>query len=159
MWDHPYCPVELLLVLFHFHAVFHCVNIHHILLIHSGVEGPLGSLQFGTIANMAAVSCLMRVFWGPYLHIPPGRGLQGLRTLGFNIFYQSFPKLQQFFVLGFCFVLFFSFGCATWHVGYLFPDRGSNLRPLQWKCGALTTGPPGQSLTAVFEQQVKSGPC
>ena len=27
-----------------------------------------------------------------------------------------------------------------------FPDQGSNLCPLHWKCGILTTGPPGNSL-------------
>ena len=28
-----------------------------------------------------------------------------------------------------------------WHAGCYFPDQGSNLRPLQWKRGVLTTGP------------------
>ena len=36
-------------------------------------------------------------------------------------------------------------GPATWHTGSEFPDQGSNLCPLQWKCGVLTTGPPGKS--------------
>ena len=26
-----------------------------------------------------------------------------------------------------------------------FPNQGSNLGPLQWKCGVLSTGPPGKS--------------
>ena len=36
------------------------------------------------------------------------------------------------------------------HVGSQFPDQGSNLRPLQWKHGVLTTGPPGKSLEEVL---------
>ena len=39
--------------------------------------------------------------------------------------------------------LFFS-GCSMQES--LFPDQESNLRPLQWKCRALTIGPPGKSL-------------
>ena len=31
------------------------------------------------------------------------------------------------------------------HVGSQFPDQGSNLSPLHWKCGVLTTGWPGMS--------------
>ena len=44
---------------------------------------------------------------------------------------------------------FFSFLCffaTPWHVGSAFPDQGLNSHPLQWKhwkCGVLTTGPPG----------------
>ena len=43
------------------------------------------------------------------------------------------------------FFLFFFFDHATWHAGSSFPDQGSNLCPLQWKGGFLTTGPPGKS--------------
>ena len=32
------------------------------------------------------------------------------------------------------------------HAGYYFPDQQSNLWPLQWKHGVLTTGPSGNSL-------------
>ena len=35
---------------------------------------------------------------------------------------------------------------AARHAGSQFPDQGLNLRPLQWKRGALTTGPLGKSL-------------
>ena len=31
------------------------------------------------------------------------------------------------------------------HGMWNFPDEGSNPRPLQWKCGILTTGRPGKS--------------
>ena len=41
---------------------------------------------------------------------------------------------------------FFFFDHTSWHVGSWFPNWGSNLRPLQWKHGVLTTGPPGKSL-------------
>ena len=32
-----------------------------------------------------------------------------------------------------------------------FPNRGSNPRPLQWKCGVLTTGPPEKSLQVILK--------
>ena len=32
-----------------------------------------------------------------------------------------------------------------WHVGPKLPDQGLNPYPLHWKCGVLTTGPPGNS--------------
>ena len=37
-------------------------------------------------------------------------------------------------------------GCAMGHAGSSFPNQGWNPCPLQWKCGILTTGPPGKSL-------------
>ena len=46
----------------------------------------------------------------------------------------------------FFFVCFFFFWPAP-HVGSSFPDQGLNPRPLHWKCGVLTTGPPGKSRT------------
>ena len=36
-------------------------------------------------------------------------------------------------------------GGAVQHVGSQFPSQGSNLCPLQWKRGVLTTGPPRKS--------------
>ena len=33
---------------------------------------------------------------------------------------------------------------AKLRAGSYFPDQGLNLRPLQWKLGVLTTGPPGK---------------
>ena len=33
----------------------------------------------------------------------------------------------------------------TWHIGYSFPDQGSNLCHLHWECGVLTTGLSGKS--------------
>ena len=39
---------------------------------------------------------------------------------------------------------FFFFCCTMQHMGSLFPDQGSNPRPLQWKHIVLTTGPPGE---------------
>ena len=38
---------------------------------------------------------------------------------------------------------------AVQHVGSQFPNQGSNLCPLQWKRGVLTTGPPGKSSAAL----------
>ena len=49
------------------------------------------------------------------------------------------------------FPFFFFFVCHTaWHVGSQFPDQGLNPRPLKWKHGVLTTGPPGMSLKLPF---------
>lgn len=42
------------------------------------------------------------------------------------------------------------FGHITWHEGSLFPDRGWHLCPLQWKRGALTTGPPEKSWGCIW---------
>ena len=42
--------------------------------------------------------------------------------------------------------LYFIFDHAMQLVGSKFPYRGQNPGPLQWKCGVLTTGPPGNSL-------------
>ena len=52
------------------------------------------------------------------------------------------------------FVFFFSFffGWAMRLMGSQFPDQGSNPYPLQWKHGALTTGPPGNFLQQDFKQ-------
>ena len=47
------------------------------------------------------------------------------------------------------FYLFFS-GHAARHAGSLFPDHELNLCLLQWKQGALTTGPPGKSQPIFF---------
>ena len=39
----------------------------------------------------------------------------------------------------------FFFGHAVRLAGSWFPGQGLNPDPLQWKCGILTTGPPGKS--------------
>ena len=49
-------------------------------------------------------------------------------------------------------VQLFVFGCTVQHVGI--PDQGLNPRPLQWKHGVLTTGPPGRSPEFSFEHAV-----
>ena len=42
-------------------------------------------------------------------------------------------------------------------MGSQFPDQGSNPRPLLWKHGGLTTGPPGKSLPLCFVGSVWVG--
>ena len=42
--------------------------------------------------------------------------------------------------------VFFIWGHVTRHAGSQFPDQESNLCPLKWKLGVLTTGPPENSL-------------
>ena len=48
--------------------------------------------------------------------------------------------IKRFFVFCFCF-----FGHTAQHAGSEFPNQRLNPCPLQWKCGVLTTGPPGKS--------------
>ena len=59
---------------------------------------------------------------------------------------------QSFFRLIY-FIVFFNFlkAIPTLYVGSLFPDQGSNPRPLHWKHGVLTTGPPEKSPQANFK--------
>ena len=52
------------------------------------------------------------------------------------------------------FIILFSLGRTTWHVGSLFPDQGSNLSPLQWKQGVLPTGLSGNSPEYIFKKSV-----
>ena len=54
-----------------------------------------------------------------------------------RLFFKSLLNLLQYCL---CFDFFFFF-LAVMHVGSQFPYQGSNLRPLHWKCGILTTGP------------------
>ena len=54
----------------------------------------------------------------------------------------------------FCFY-FFAALLGMWN----FPDQGPNPCPLQWKCGVLTTGPPGKSYTSVFYNKVLNISC
>ena len=41
-------------------------------------------------------------------------------------------------------------------MGSLFPDQGSNLGSLHWKCRILPTGPPGKSEVYIFIHEKKS---
>ena len=47
---------------------------------------------------------------------------------------------------------FKKFGRSAWHVESYFPDQGSNLHPLHWKCQVLTTGLPGKSLKSKYSK-------
>ena len=60
--------------------------------------------------------------------------------------FKCLPRLC--FVTGF-FVCLFVFGHAMRQVGSQFPDQGSNLHPLYWQRGVVTTGLPGKSLCFV----------
>ena len=42
--------------------------------------------------------------------------------------------------------------------GVQFPDQGSNLSPLHWEHGVLTTGLPGKSLKLSFERPKSEKP-
>ena len=59
--------------------------------------------------------------------------------------------------LGVTFIFFF--GCPMHRVGSYFPDKGSNLCSLHWKCGVFT-GPPVKSQVSLLNnhQRSTSGP-
>ena len=62
------------------------------------------------------------------------------------------PWLQHSNLISWLTVLCFIFftGCTMQHVGYYFPDQGSNSHPLHWKHRILTTGPSGKSLSWII---------
>ena len=66
-----------------------------------------------------------------------------------------FPDKKEESLFLFLFVLFYlifkPLGAAC---GILFSQQGSNPHLLHWKCGVLTTGPPGMSLLC-FKQNLK----
>ena len=64
-----------------------------------------------------------------------------------NIFIYSHLLFYLFILLYFIFLFL---GCSLQLVRFQFPDQGSNLGPLQWKCRVLTAGPPGDSLWSFF---------
>ena len=41
-------------------------------------------------------------------------------------------------------------GHATWLIGFQFPNQELNPGAQQWKCGILTTGPPGNTPPSLF---------
>ena len=74
----------------------------------------------------------------------------------YHLFLYSLQVNNVLIFLSFIFISFFSvfhssyflklfFGHIMWHVGPKLPDQGLNPYPLHWKCGVLTTGPPGNS--------------
>ena len=63
--------------------------------------------------------------WWVYSQAPPS-----------GLIFHSFPKL---FIV-WLFPSYFFFLAELWYVKSWFPNQGSNPRPLQWKCGVLTTG-------------------
>ena len=48
---------------------------------------------------------------------------------------------------------FFFFGHTAQHVGSYLPDQGSNPRPLHWKRGVLTIGPPRKSGEVILDSK------
>ena len=53
-----------------------------------------------------------------------------------------------------CFLFFFLVKPHLWHEESWFPNQGSNLCPLHWKHGVLTTGPPGKSQKFISEIEI-----
>ena len=113
------------------------------------VHGPLTiaaslvaehKLQMRRLSSCGSRAQLLRGMWD----LPrPGLELCSLHRQADSqpLRHQGSPKhffFKQFFFL------------AAWHIGSKFPDQGSNLCPLQWKCGALTTGLPGMSPNYLF---------
>jgi len=76
----------------------------------------------------------------------------GFRTGGVSCSEHDFFQItvtlfKRMFLFYFLFLIFLA---AMWHLEWLFPAQGSNLCPLQWKHGVLTTGLPGKFLFFVF---------
>ena len=59
-------------------------------------------------------------------------------------------------ILSFNYFLIFIFGHAMHHNTSYFPDQGSNLCPLYWEHGVLTTGLPGKSLNVYILFHMKA---
>ena len=95
------------------------------------VEGTIRTTVWGAVYSMrGAVGCLLIKRCG----VLGGGELRGVPNRAYDFF------------------IFFWRGVATmWHVESYFLDLGLNLCPLWWKLGALTTGPPGRSLTEHFK--------
>ena len=81
--------------------------------------------------------------WGDELCVASRRGGGPQPFSGECGVQQEKPSLFYFIV----FILFF---WAALHSTRNFPDQGSNPRPLQWKHGVLTAGPPGKSIFLFF---------
>ena len=60
------------------------------------------------------------------------------------VFFQEFNGFRSYMQVFFCLFVFNFFGSTTCHVGSQFTDQGSNISPLKWKHGVLTTGLPGK---------------
>ena len=60
--------------------------------------------------------------------------------------FQTFHHIISLIIFSHTLILIITiiFGQAMWYVGS-FPNQGSNPRPLHWKRGVLTTGPPGKA--------------
>ena len=68
--------------------------------------------------------------------------LQGLcQIFGLQIVSPNLWLIVSFAFFPFFSFLFYFLGHPAWHVGSQFPDQRSNLSPLHWKLGVLTTGP------------------
>ena len=65
-----------------------------------------------------------------------------LSVLERNKYISSSGKTNLFSALSSKIISFFFFGLTMQHVGSSFPDQESNLYPLYWKPGVLTTRPP-----------------
>ena len=59
-------------ILFHSQIIFHCMDIRHVVFIHSSFDGHLDGFHFGVIMNNAAVNICIQVFVWTYIFIPLG---------------------------------------------------------------------------------------
>ena len=62
------------------------------------------------------------------------------------VFLKKKKKMTLLFIYLAALVLLASLGSFSCGSGIYFPDPGSNLGPLHWECGVLTTGPLGKFL-------------
>lgn len=169
-WQVRTCP--------HFH---HSKVIHSLCLIHSGkssreltpVPGPGRKRNDAALRSLRAVilwevwqllevpDTLSRAFQGQG-YFPRSTKMWFAFSLPFSqpVFYSHkffpWPAQERHGFCGdqaFLFVyLFLIFGGhASQHVGSYFPSLGSNRHPLYWKYRVLAIGPPGRSLSILFE--------
>ena len=119
-----------------------------------GAKGHLGGCQ-GPAPEVVFISCYRPHFMAHLVTWPQPNCKGGWEMQSLTSFYVTVFRYFLKFIL-FIYLAAPGLSCGTrdlqlWHensqlrhaYGIQFPDKGSNLCPLQWKCRVLTTGQPG----------------